>query len=153
VMQANNTLVSGNTIYNFPYSGISIGWTWGFHDNYTSNNTIEFNYIHDVMRQLADGGAIYTLGPQPNTVIRNNYIADVKRSEFAIGSLNNGFFFDEGSSMMLVDSNVVKSAADGDYRFNQTDSIKIKFGRNYFEQKGSNNDIKIIVSKKLGVIK
>jgi len=141
VMQANHTIIKSNTIYDLPYTGISIGWTYTFEDNYTNNNIIEDNYIYDVMKVLADGAGIYTLGNQSGSVYRNNFIKNIYRSKIAVGSLNNGFFFDEGSSGFLVDSNVVINVRSQDYRFHKTDTSKITLGNNYFEKSGKNIDL------------
>lgn len=141
VMQANHNLINNNTIFNFPYSGISVGWTWDSRDNYTSYNTISNNVVHDVMLELADGGGIYTLGKQVGAVYKGNYIYNVGRNPSAIGSANNGFFFDQGSSMFTVDSNAVVNVKNNEYRFNKTDSSKIKLLNNYFQKQS--RDIKL----------
>jgi hypothetical protein len=134
VMQASNNTIKGNTLFDLPYTGISIGWTYNFDDNYTSFNRIEGNYVHNVMKILADGAGIYTLGKQTGSIYSNNYIKNIYRSKSAIGSQNNGFFFDEGSSGFLVDSNVVENIQNKDIRYNKTDSTRIKFGSNYFDK-------------------
>ncbi|WP_159476911.1 right-handed parallel beta-helix repeat-containing protein [Dyadobacter sp. 3J3] len=141
VMQANNTIIESNTITDLPYTGISVGWTFSEVDNYTFNNSITDNQIAKVMTVLADGGGIYTLGKQTGSVYKRNIIRDVFRSNRAIGSFNNGFFFDQGSSDFLVDSNVVFNIKNQDYRFNKTDSSKIIMGINYFEKTGKNKDL------------
>lgn len=141
IMQAGHTTIRGNTISDLPYSGISVGWTWGYQDNYTSYNLIEENNLHDVVKVLADGAGIYTLGKQAHTVYRGNYIHDIGRSKNAAGATNNGFFFDEGSSGFEVNSNAVTGIQNEDVRFNGTDSFRINFVNNYFEKTGANKDV------------
>jgi hypothetical protein len=74
------------------------------------------------MKVLADGGGIYTLGFQPNSVIRGNLIHDVHRSPHAQGSPNNGMFIDEGSKGFLFEKNVIYKTAAEPVRFNQSQS-------------------------------
>lgn len=140
LMQANNTIVIHNEIAYFPYTGISCGWTWDKSENFTKQNRVEYNVIHDVMQQLADGGGIYTLGEQPGTSIKGNYIYNIKRSANAIGSKNNGLFFDESSSKMTVEKNVVTSVENGPYRFNKSDSTTINLKNNYFKEQLNKRD-------------
>lgn len=150
LIECNNTLVQNNEIYNFPYSGISSGFTFGFHDNLTRSNSIKYNNIHDVMQQLADGAGIYTLGPQLNTSIVGNYVHNIKRAKLALGGESNGIFFDEGSSAFHVDSNVVSEIDNKDFRFNQTDSTKIEWGKNFFQKRGQNQSLMNIIKIKAG---
>gem|GEM_PF-3210351 len=149
VMQANHTLISRNTIYNLPYSGMSIGWTFSKEDNYTSYNTIEYNHIYNVMKILADGGGIYTLGQQVGSVYKGNCISNISRSNKALGANNNGFFFDQYSSGMKVDSNVVYGIKNEAIRFNISNAANMQMGYNYFEKMNSNTDlIDMICGKK-----
>jgi hypothetical protein len=139
IMQANHCLIKSNVIHDLPYSGISVGWTYDFSDNYTTYNTIDGNYIFNVMKTLADGGGIYTLGKQTGSRYTNNYIKNIYKSKNAIGSDNNGFFFDESSSDFEVNGNMVTNVQNGDYRFNKSDTTKLKLRNNHF-QKASHND-------------
>jgi hypothetical protein len=109
------TVIAHNEICRLPYSGISVGWGWGEEDagggSYPlpyvydtptpcGNNRIEYNHIHDVLRQRTDGGGIYTLGNQPGTVIRGSHIHDS-------GGAPGGIYLDEGSGFIEVTANVV----------------------------------------------
>jgi hypothetical protein len=80
--QSSGNTVVHNEIYDTYYSGISVGWTWGWGRTMAQDNLIEQNHIHDIGRGLlSDMGCIYTLGAQPGTVLRNNLCHDVKRYE------------------------------------------------------------------------
>lgn len=98
------TTVVHNEVAQSTYSGISIGWGWGYNTSQTgmTNNHIEYNYVHDVMMSgLYDGGPIYVNGIQggPGT-IQYNYL--VQSSE-----LYAGLYLDNGSSNWTVQNNVV----------------------------------------------
>lgn len=92
-----DTLIAHNEICNVAYSGISVGWGWGYTDphaderavdlppeyypKYTApsickGNRIEYNHIHHVMQRLHDGSAIYTLSMQAGSTIIGNHIHD-----------------------------------------------------------------------------
>ena len=114
------TRVLHNEIYDLPYTGVSVGYRWDTTPTTQARCVVAWNHIYDVMRTLADGGGIYTLGFQPGTVLLGNLIHNVHRSSFAQGGApNNGFFIDEGSKGFLFASNTVYSASGGAVRFNQ----------------------------------
>jgi hypothetical protein len=115
-----DTRVAHNVIYDQPYTGVSIGYRWNTTPTSQVRCIAEYNHIYDVMKTLADGGGIYTLGFQPGTVLRGNLIHDVHRSAYAHGGApNNGFFVDEGSKGFLFESNVVHRTSGESVRFNQ----------------------------------
>lgn len=96
--------VSHNTIHHGWYTGISIGWHWGYQRSISRDNIIAFNHIHNIGQGLlSDMGAIYTLGLAPGTVIRNNLIHDVNANHYG----GWGIYHDEGSSHILVENNIV----------------------------------------------
>ena len=102
--QTAGNLVSRNHIHDLFYSAISVGWTWGYGPTLASGNRIEYNNLHDIGKgMLSDMGAVYTLGVQPGTVIRNNLIHDV--SAYSYGGW--GIYLDGGSSSILAENNVV----------------------------------------------
>lgn len=133
IMNAQQSYIYGNELYDIAYTGISCGWTWGLGVSYTYDNIIENNRIHDVMKTLADGGGIYTLGVQPGTVIKGNTIYNIHRLKDAIGSDNNGIFFDEGSSKIFVEKNRIYNIQNEKVRFNKSNAILMKWSGNNFE--------------------
>jgi hypothetical protein len=115
-----DSTMSHNEVYNLPYTGISIGYGWGANDaggsqdyidrglynyqpRYTTatiarNYRIEGNYVHDVMRQMTDGAAFYSLSALPGTTVNQNYFRNTN------GWL--GLYFDEGSRYLSAANNV-----------------------------------------------
>lgn len=100
--------LSNNEIHEGWYTGISVGWTWGYGNNPTNNIKICNNLIYDIGNGwLSDMGGIYTLGIQPDTVISGNVIHNVGCDEGSYGYGGWGIYLDEGSSGMLVENNLV----------------------------------------------
>ncbi len=100
--------LSYNEIHDGWYTGISVGWNWGYSDNPTNNIKINNNLIYNIGNGwLSDMGAIYTLGIQPDTVISGNVIYNVGCDEGRYGYGGWGIYLDEGSSYMLVEKNLV----------------------------------------------
>ncbi len=97
-----------NEIHDGWYTGISVGWNWGYTDNPTNNINISNNLIYNIGNGwLSDMGAIYTLGIQPETVISENVIYNVGCDEGRYGYGGWGIYLDEGSSEILVEKNLV----------------------------------------------
>lgn len=103
-----NCELSNNEIHEGWYTGVSVGWTWGYGENPTNNIKIKDNLIYDIGNGwLSDMGGIYTLGIQPDTVISGNVIYNVGCDEGSYGYGGWGIYLDEGSSGMLVENNLV----------------------------------------------
>ncbi len=97
-----------NEIHDGWYTGISVGWNWGYADHPTNKINISNNLIYNIGNGwLSDMGGIYTLGIQPETVISGNVIYNVGCDEGAYGYGGWGIYLDEGSSEMLVENNLV----------------------------------------------
>ena len=126
--------IAHNEVHDLPYTGISVGFAW--HDTTTSHarSLIEYNRVYDVMKKLADGGCIYTLGRQPGTIIRNNVLYEAHRSRWTFGGApNNGIFFDQGSSDLFIADNVIYDCSGGPIRFNTTGKVDMMWGKNYYD--------------------
>ncbi len=96
----NSVRVLNNDIRDLPYTGISMGWGWGTHDvKDCANNEVAYNRIEDVMSPMKDGAHIYTLGPNRNSTIHDNYVHRAFDYE-------GGIYFDQGSSYMKAYNNV-----------------------------------------------
>ena len=78
-----------------------------------SHSSSVFFLLHIVERtcalplecRLEDGGSIYVLAPQPNSVMAENYVACQRK---LYGSL----YTDEGSAYWLIQSNVVNGGPE-----------------------------------------
>ena len=92
-----------NSIHDFCYTGISVGWNWGYERNNAGGNVVEWNHIHHLgKRLLSDMGGIYTLGMQPGTRIRYNLIHDIESRTYGGWAI----YPDEGSSYLLIENNI-----------------------------------------------
>jgi len=128
-----NTRISQNVVTDLPYAGISIGYIWNELPTSQQGCVVEYNHVYDVMKMLNDGGCIYTLGYQPDTVIRGNLLHTVHQSSFAQGGApNNGIFFDEGSKGYLVEGNIIYDTSGDPIRFNLSSRDKHKWLNNSF---------------------
>ncbi len=100
--------LSNNEIHDGWYTGVSVGWNWGYTEHPTNKIKICNNLIYNIGNAwLSDMGGIYTLGVQPDTVISGNVIYNVGCDEGAYGYGGWGIYLDEGSSGMLVEKNLV----------------------------------------------
>ncbi len=107
--------IANNTIFDTSYTAISLGWTWGYAGPNAGRNRVVANLLYNIGRgQLADMGAIYTLGRQPGTVIAGNVIREV-RSYAGYGPGAWGIYNDQGSSEIAVENNVVVGTDAGAY--------------------------------------
>jgi hypothetical protein len=93
-----------NEVAHTCYTGISVGWVWGYRETITRNIRIENNHVHDICEGvLSDNGGIYLLGVQPGTVVRGNHISHVTAADYGGG----GIYPDEGCSHILIEHNWV----------------------------------------------
>lgn len=93
-----------NEIAHTCYTGVSVGWSWGFRETITRNIRIENNHIHHICEKvLSDNGGIYLLGVQPGTVVRGNHVHHVTAADYG----GTGIYPDEGCSHVLIEHNWV----------------------------------------------
>ena len=113
LMDVKNSRFLHNEICYTGYSGISIGWEWGYKHQRTHDNRIEKNHIHHISQgQLSDLGGIYLLGIQRGTRVRANLIHDVRDKTYGAS----GIYADEGASQITFEENICYNVDDNGFQ-------------------------------------
>lgn len=112
VFQSGTNTIAHNHIADLYYTGISVGWNWGYQETPCRANVIEYNLVERVGQgRLSDMGGFYTLGPQPGTVIRNNIFRDIQSYRYGGWAL----YTDEGSTGIVVENNIATRCTDAGF--------------------------------------
>ena len=98
---ANGLTISHNDLEDCAYSGISVGWGFGFDFVESANHRISYNRVVSTVIANTDGAHLYTLGPLRNTEIFRNYCT--KTSDW-----RGGIYYDEGTGYVKSYENVVE---------------------------------------------
>ena len=105
---ARDSRIVHNEICDFFYTGVSLGWTWGYAETVNRRNRIAWNRIHHVgQRRLSDMAAVYSLGDSAGTEVVGNHIWE--SHGYVTGNLSSfGLYTDEGAHAIYFASNLIE---------------------------------------------
>lgn len=110
-------------LHDLTYSGISLGWNWGYSGSLAQRNEVGWNHIWNLGQGLlSDLAGVYTLGTSFGTHIHDNVIHDVDCLHYGGWGLYN----DEGSEGILLERNLCYNTEDGGYFLHYGSGIVVR---------------------------
>ncbi|MFC1437176.1 discoidin domain-containing protein [Streptacidiphilus sp. N1-10] len=99
--------IEHNQVNDVPYSGISSNWGWGRTPTETKGNQILDNLVYDQMQQRSDGGGIYVLGQEGDSLADGLLISGnvVRNTDSANGG--HAIYTDGGSEYITMTGNAM----------------------------------------------
>ncbi len=113
-----------NKLYDIGYSGFEIGWGWSTADTNCKNVYCAYNHIERTNQFLYDGGPIYTLSRQPNSVYEYNY------TEYNVNGIHD-LYQDSGTAGTIWRNNVSENGHYVVSPYNDVNHIDNVFVNNY----------------------
>jgi hypothetical protein len=126
IFQARDNQITHNEIADFKYSGVSVGWMWGYEkskvwttvadrfgdlvwkeEHYKSpatGNVIAYNHIHHLgWGELSDMGGVYIVSEATGTHVHHNKIHHIYSDTYG----GWGLYTDEGATHVIMENNLV----------------------------------------------
>lgn len=115
LLNASDNKLTHNDISGGSYTGISIGWTWGYGASPSVRNELAYNHVWNIgTGLLSDLGGIYTLGDATGTTIHHNRIHNIISYDFR----GWGIYADEGTKNIRIENNLVFDCTSGGFHQN-----------------------------------
>jgi len=107
--------IQNNLLRRLPHIGVSTGGYWDDSERPCGGMTIADNRFQNVVQLLSDGGAIYSVGLQPDSIFRGNLISGIPAAPGL--SRNPAIYLDQGSTGFTIEDNGIYGVASSPFKF------------------------------------